>query len=553
MRCTPLITFTLRYAMAELQRRWSRALITSLGLAAAVGLIVAIIALSSGFNRAGDQVLAPLAKVGSDLIVTQAAPDASSASEASSSALIDANRSVVTNLAALGKPGAHFTHDFFLLPSLLPVAEATTARLESLPGVHGAVGALTVLGSHQTGVVPAMVATLTSGGATLTQVHKPTSLTPTEAGVVRACILSNGGLQDLASAAGSSATALPGQIEKCLPARFKEYVAQVKVPLQTVRQVLNPPQTNIRATPYTAVGIDPARPDDGLVTRSQVSSGRFLAKGANAEVLADATYAASARLKVGSVLPINTRIFHVVGLVSGGVGGQSANLYFPLPALQELAGHQSQVNVFLVHAKSAADVIPVQKEIRQMLPTAQVATATQLAARVQKGLSEAKHLTHRFGVALAVVVLLAAFLVTVLLTLGSVAKRVKEIGTLRAVGWSRRRVIAQLVVETVGIGAVGAVIGMLMGALMAAAITHYAPALDAYATTAGGGSSLAKLAGVHPVAVETTMHIRIVASVSSVSLLYGAALALGGALLAGVIGGWRAASLTPSVALRSIG
>lgn len=33
--------FTLRYARAELQRRWSRALITALGLAAAVGLIVA--------------------------------------------------------------------------------------------------------------------------------------------------------------------------------------------------------------------------------------------------------------------------------------------------------------------------------------------------------------------------------------------------------------------------------------------------------------------------------------------------------------------------------
>jgi ABC-type antimicrobial peptide transport system permease subunit len=542
--------FTLRYASAELQRRWSRALITALGLAAAVGLIVAITALSTGFNRAGDQVLAPLTKVGSDLLVTQAAPEADS--DAGSAALIDANRSVVTNLAALGKPGERFTHDFFLLPSLLPVADSTTAKIEALPHVSGAVGALTVLGSHQTGVVPAMVASLTSGGGTVQQVHRPSSLTPAEAAAVRTCILSDAGLKDLVDNAGAASKALPGQIEKCLPARFKEYVASVNVPLQTVRQVLKPPQTDIKATPYTAVGIDTTRPDDGVITRSQVTSGRFLT-GAD-EVLADATYATSAGLRVGSALPVNGRTFRVVGLVTGGIGGQSANLYFPLPTMQALAGQAAHVNVILVHADSAADVASVQQQIKKLMPTATVATASQLAEQVEGTLADAKRLTHRFGLALAVVVLLAAFLVTVLLTLGSVAKRVKEIGTLRAVGWSRRRVIGQLVVETVGIGVVGAVIGMGLGTGMAAAITHYAPSLDAYTTTAGGTSSLAKLAGVvNPEAVASTMHVRIVASVSLTSLAVGALLALVGALLAGVIGGWRAASLTPSVALRDIG
>lgn len=546
-----MVRFTIRYAGAELQRRWSRALITAMGLAAAVGLIVAITALSTGFNRAGDQVLAPLAKVGSDLLVTQAAP-ATSPSDPGSSALIDANRSVVTNLAALGKPGQRFTHDFFLVPSLLPLSDSTTARIRALPGVHGAVGALTVLGSHQSGVVPAMVASLTSGGTTVSQVHRPASLSPGEANAVRACILSDGGLKDLTSNPAAASSALPGQIEKCLPARFKQYVAQVNVPLRTVRQVLHPPQTNIRATPYTAAGLDRGHPDDGMVTRSQVSAGRFLSRAD--DVLADATYASSAGLRVGSVLPINGRSFHVVGLVSGGIGGQSANLYFPLATLQSLAEQTAQVNVILVHADSTRDVAAVQKRIAALLPNAHIATATQLANQVQGTLAQAKRLTHRFGLALALVVVLAAFSVTVLLTLGSVAKRVKEIGTLRAVGWSRRRVVGQLVVETVGIGIGGAVIGIVIGAAMAAAITEYAPALNAYSTTAGGGSSLAKLAGVvQPAAAATTTHIRIVASVSGTSLAYGALLALTGALLAGTIGGWRASSLTPSVALRDIG
>ena len=546
-----MLLFTLRYASAELRQRWSRALIIALGLSAAVSLVVAITALSSGFNRAGDQVLAPLAKVGSDLVVTQTAPSGDHGD--GSAALLSANRSVVTNLAALGKPGAHFTHDFFLLPSMLPVQQSTAARIAQLPHVHGAVGALTVLGSHQTGVVPAMVASLTSGGKTVTELHRPTPLSAAEADAVRACVLSDGGLKDL-TATTAPATALPGQIEKCLPVRFREYVASVNVPLQTVRQVLSPPQTNIRATPYTALGVDLAHPDDGLVTRSQVVAGSFLHAGSTDELLADSSYAAANRLHVGSVVPINGRTFRVVGLTGAGLGGQSANLYFPLASLQSLAGQAANVNVIVVHAASAADVAAVQAEIHRLLPAAHVATATELAARVKGSLADAKRLTHRFGIGLAIVVLLASFLVTILLTLGSVAKRVREIGTLRAIGWTRRRVVGQLVVETLAIGALGAVVGMAMGAGMAAAITHFAPALDAYSAPSLGSNALGKLAGVaHSKEVASAAQVRVVASVSFMSLLYGATLALVGALLAGIVGGWRAAGLTPSLALRDIG
>ena len=549
-----MLVFTLRYAGAELRRRWSRALIIALGLSAAVSLVVAITALSTGFNRAGDQVLAPLAKVGSDLVVTETEPSSPGNQDAGSSALLSANRSVVTNLAALGKPGAHFTHDFFLLPSMLPVQQSTTARIAQLPHVRGAVGALTVLASHQTGVVPAMVASLTSGGKTITELHRPAALTPAEANGVRSCVLSNGGLQDLASSAGTASAGLPSQIESCLPVRFREYVASVNVPLQTVRQVLNPPQTNIRATPYTALGVDLAHPDDGLVTRSQVVEGSFLRPGSTDELLADSSYAATNRLHVGSVIPINGRVFHVVGLAGAGLGGQSANLYLPLGSLQALAAQPSHVNVIVVHAGSAAEVGAVQAEIHRLLPAAHVATATELAARVKGSLADAKRLTHRFGIGLAIVVLLASFLVTILLTLGSVAKRVREIGTLRAVGWTRRRVVGQLVVETLAIGAVGAVIGMALGTGMAAAITHFAPSLDAYSAPTLGSNALGKLAGVaHPKEIAAAAQVRVVASVSALSLLYGALLALVGALLAGIVGGWRAAGLTPSLALRDIG
>ena len=57
-------------------------------------------------------------------------------------------------------------------------------------------------------------------------------------------------------------------------------------------------------------------------------------------------------------------------------------------------------------------------------------TTKQLADQVTGSLKDAKRLADRLGGVLAIIVLGAAFVIAVLLTLSSVAKRVREIGTL---------------------------------------------------------------------------------------------------------------------------
>ena len=547
-----MIAFSFRYAASELHRRWARAVVTALGLGAGVSLVVAILSLSAGFDRAGAAILAPLGSVGTDVIVTQGAPEpaAGAGRSADNSALLAANKGLVTDLATLGKPGASFTKDFFLLAALLPVKQDTAATLATLPHVRGAAAALTVLASHQTGVVPRIVAQLSTGGQTLSAVHQPAPLTAAEAAHVRTCVLPDSGLKDLASR-GAAQPPDPSQIEACLPDRYRQYVAQVQVPYATVRQVLNPPQTNIRSASYTAAGVDP-NVSDGLVTSSQLAAGRFL-RGSH-DVLANVGYAQSAGLHVGSTLPINGDAYHVVGLVNASIGGQGADLYFPLLTLQHLAAKPAQVTVILVHADSAAHVESVIAEIHRTMPAAHLVSAAALARQVTGSVADARRLTRRFGGALAVVSVGGAFAIAILLTLGAVAKRVREIGTLRAIGWSRRRVVAQLVLETLGIGVLGAVIGMGLGSAIAAGLTHLVPPLEASSPTAAAGASLAKLAGATAhLGASTSMHVRIIASVAPTTLLIGALLALTGGLLAGIVAGWRASCLAPAVALRDIG
>ena len=67
--------FYLRYLRAELVRRRGRTIVTLLGLAVGVGLVIAIASLSKGLDEAQSATLDPLAGIGTDLTVTRTAEE----------------------------------------------------------------------------------------------------------------------------------------------------------------------------------------------------------------------------------------------------------------------------------------------------------------------------------------------------------------------------------------------------------------------------------------------------------------------------------------------
>ena len=107
----------------------------------------------------------------------------------------------------------------------------------------------------------------------------------------------------------------------------------------------------------------------------------------------------------------------------------------------------------------AADVNGLARRIERAFPGSQVTSAKDLAARISGSLVDASNLANRLGIALIVIALVAAFSIASLLTLSSVTKRVRELGTLRAVGWRRRLVIRQVIAESLAQGLIGAVAG----------------------------------------------------------------------------------------------
>ena len=223
----------------------------------------------------------------------------------------------------------------------------------------------------------------------------------------------------------------------CLPERFRQFQTQRR----TIDQVVDPSrfQTDITSTSYTAAGVDVTKPDVGLITREQLTSGKWLSSNTATEVLVSSAYANKNSLKVGGKLPINGADYAITGLVNPTLTGSTADLYFPLAKLQELASKQDRVTQVLVKADGAASVDKVAASIKKILPGAEVITTKALAGQVTGSLADMHDLAGNVGTIVGAIVLAAAFAIAALLTLSSVSKRVREIGTLRAVGWSKGR------------------------------------------------------------------------------------------------------------------
>jgi len=318
---------------------------------------------------------------------------------------------------------------------------------------------------------------------------------------------------------------------------------------------------------FTVDGAAVGRTGLGPLGAATLTSGRaFTTADATADVaLADSGYAVAQKLATGSKVDVGGTTFTIVGIVSVPEGGSPPNLYIPLARAQALgktgtARLTGELNTVYVSADSASDIPAVQQELTKLLPTATVTDASDLAGEVTGSVSNASSLANSLGKWLSVAVLIAAFGLAILLTMAAVARRVREFGTLKAIGWRGGRIVGQVMGESLAIGIVGGAAGVGLGYAGAALIDKLAHQLSAVVggnpagpTATGSGLGIAgKLAQQVDAAATHTVYVTLTAPVTLATIGLAVLLALAGGLLAGAFGGWRAARLRPAAALRRV-
>lgn len=294
-------------------------------------------------------------------------------------------------------------------------------------------------------------------------------------------------------------------------------------------------------------GVDLDSPELAAVTPEQVADGDYLS-GSGKEVLVSGAFAGREGIEVGDRVPVGSNRYEVVGIVDPPLGGDSSDYYLELGELQRTADRGGRVNELRVRATDASSVAAVASEIESTIDRAEVITASDLAERVGGSLTDAKDLSSKLGTALVIVGLLAAVMIASLLTLTSVTKRVRELGTLKALGWPQRRVVGQIAGESIALGVLGGILGAILGLGSSALISALDITLEASVAGVAAGPGGAFGQGT----VSGTEEIVLSAPADPSLLLVAIVLAVGGGLLAGVAGGLRAARLRPADAMRHV-
>jgi putative ABC transport system permease protein len=504
------------YLRRELRRRIRQASFIALGLALGIGLVITVIAASSGVKDAQATVLHSLYGVGTDVTVTKT-PTAGSGGPAgfgfrgrvgngtrpASGTKID-----IDNLTSIGQG---------------TLSASSVTSIGKLYNVAGSAGALSLTDTVITGKIPAIN---TSGG---------------------------GGTGSGGGFGGGGGGGGGGFF-----------------------------RGSFKSSSFTVSGVDLGTGALGPLSSAKLKSGRtFASTDATSDVaVINSDYATQRKLSVGSTITVAKTSFKVVGIASA--GADASDVFIPLARAQALAGLKGKVNTIYVAADSASNISGVAKEISAMLPKATVTTSSSLASEVTGSLSSAASLANNLGKWLAIAVLAAAFLLASLLTMAAVTRRVREFGTLKALGWRSRRIIGQVMGESIAIGLVGGVAGVALGFAGATLVTKLTSPLTASpgqttgsatpggARTFGGGFGGAGGAGgaagggggfggARPggffgraAADAQSVAVHLSAPVTIGAVVLAVLLAIAGGLIAGCFGGWRAARLRPAAALSRV-
>jgi putative ABC transport system permease protein len=373
------------------------------------------------------------------------------------------------------------------------------------------------------------------------------------------------GLGVLASSAVASIAHLTGV--KAVAAGLSASDTKLTVPsLSELGPGGAPPASATQETIFSVDGVDVFHLDLGPFASTTLSAGRAFGhadENSNVAVV-DANYAANNNLKLGSSITIGHIEFKIVGLVDQPQGG-ATDAYIPLARAQALAATPQvtsslgKVDTIYVVVDSATNISMVQREIAQLLPGATVTTASSLANDVTGSLASASGLISDLGRWLAGAVLVASFVIASLLSAAAVGRRVREIGTLKALGWRTRRIVSQIIGESAVIGVIGAALGIAIGFAGAALIDAMAPPLAAIVSSNPGSAPPQNVTfgakGEHHFiaqGAQNTVPVHLSAPVTFGAIGLAVLLALLGATIAGAFGAWRAARLRPARAMANV-
>jgi putative ABC transport system permease protein len=187
------------------------------------------------------------------------------------------------------------------------------------------------------------------------------------------------------------------------------------------------------------------------------------------EALADDIIAQSKHLKVGDSITLLNHRFTICGIVAHGKG---ARFFVPIRTAQDIAGVENRVSMFYVRSKG--DTEKTRAEILQLDPKNRVRSTSEYVTLMSSSNLPELRPFIRSMVGLGVVI---SFLVVLLNMHTMVMERTREVGILKALGFSRFDVVRMLLGEMLVLTLLGSGLGIVLTFVTQAVLKESNPGL----------------------------------------------------------------------------
>jgi putative ABC transport system permease protein len=245
-----------------------------------------------------------------------------------------------------------------------------------------------------------------------------------------------------------------------LPEQLAEPISKIKGVKQVIGGLVD--AIDFREQGLLGVILNGWAPDCPLFGELTFLEGRKLTRGDEHKIIIGRVLAANLGKKVGDQIELyGSKDFEVVGVYESPIVYENGGAIVLLSELQTLNNKPNEVSGFTVTAEKPIDdqgLEDLRKRIEALQPGLKATKSRDFVSNVQqiKMISAVAWITS----AIALVIGAIGMLNTMIM---SVFERTKEIGTLRAIGWRRSRIIQMIIGESLLLSIGGAIVGSVAG------------------------------------------------------------------------------------------
>ncbi|HEY2882198.1 MAG TPA: ABC transporter permease [Pirellulales bacterium] len=259
------------------------------------------------------------------------------------------------------------------------------------------------------------------------------------------------------------------KITRGLPEDWGNEIAKVKGVKQVIGGLVD--MISFEKQGLMGVVLNGWAPDCPLFNRLTIIQGRGLKEGDAGKTIIGRVLAANLNKHVGDTIEYYSQPYKIVGIYESPIVFENGGAAILLKDQQNLMAKPNQISGYTVTVEKPMtdkEIETVRERIEALQPGSLEATKS---SDFVKGVQQIRvsQAVAWLTSAIALIIGAIGMLNTMIM---SVFERTKEIGTLRAIGWKRSRIVKMVIGESVLLSLGGAVVGSVAGVLLVKFLTH---------------------------------------------------------------------------------